>query len=73
MTVVNLKEVSSSVISAYEVKRFFKSVYDKLNSFSFSIVRMTHLYRSIPSKTFYSAFAPEIFRIALELRVHLMN
>ena len=41
--------------------RFYISLYDKRDDFSFYIVRMSYLCSNIPSKIFYSAFGAEIF------------
>lgn len=39
-------------------------LYDQLDNFLFSIVRMHYLYSIVPLKIFYSAFGAEVFRIA---------
>ena len=44
--------------------KFVISLYDKHNTFPFSIVRMPYLESNIPSKMFYSAFGSEILRFA---------
>ena len=44
--------------------KFVISLYDKRNTFPFSIVRMPYLESNIPSKMFYSAFGSEILRFA---------
>ena len=43
---------------------FETSLYDKRDTFPFSIVRMPFLYSNMPTKMFYSSLGAEILRIA---------
>ena len=44
--------------------KFSYGLYDKRDSFPFSIVRMPHVCSNMPAFIFYSCFAAEILRIA---------
>ena len=45
-------------------KSFTSKLYDKRDSFNFSIVRFPHKCSNMPSKMFYSTIGAEILRIA---------